>query len=465
MSSTAQKVQINAVPNAPKVLYVNQAEGPYTTLGAAKAAAQSGDTVVVAPGTYTENDLLKDGVNWFFSPGAFVNYATTGLQANSNDIVYGIFDDRSSGPVQCAIGGHGSFNVVSKGYLNLVGTLVITNPNSKVKFSAREIGFAAYHDNAPGIGTRAAVHVQNATRVDVNCDRIFGARGTQYDTGTVDDVGDPVTWNDFGSGIYWELGDLYVRCGSVEKISSYAAWGSQPPGNQAAANLWLNADFIENHIYMDGGSDAAGHVGTYNWRSWIVAKEIFEGIAYFDYGRHYVTAQKINLQSAYMSFNGAPQVWITAQKITNTQAGAWMMLQAGNGGSPVVYADVMHFEDMQGAFSFAGIVVSDNSELHLRGLYLKTSAGPAVLHNSGRARIQGMTIDTSAANKPNNHAVKIGGAGLVLDHCVLVAPPLANSINAAAGQTITCYSVKANRAKHANVTVNVEAVVVDPNVV
>jgi hypothetical protein len=464
MNSTGQSIQINAVPNAPKVLYVNQSEGPYTTLGAAKAAARGGDTIVVAPGTYTENDLLKDGVNWFFSPGAFVTYATTALQANSNDMIYGIFDDRSSGAVECTIGGHGSFKVTSRGYVNLVGTLVITNGNTKINFSGREIGFATYHDNVAGIGTRAAVYVKNAVRVDVNCDRIYGARGTQYDTGLLDE-GDPIFWSDFGSGIYWELGDLYVRCGSVEKISGYGAWGNQPRGNVTAANLWLNADFIENHIYMDGGSDAAGQVGTYNWRSWIVAKEIFEGIAYFDYGRHYLTVQKINLQSAYMSFNGAPQVWITAQKMTNTQAGAWMMLQAGNGGSPVVYADVMHFEDAQGAFYLGGISISDNSELHLRGLHLKTGAGPAVVHNGGNARIQGMTIDTSLANKPNNHAVKVVGAGLVLDHCVLIAPPLANSINAAAGQTVTCYGVKANRAKHANVTVNVDPIVVDANVV
>ena len=141
------------------------------------------------------------------------------------------------------------------------------------------------------------------------------------------------------------------------------------------------------------------------------------------------------------------------------------MLQAGNGGSPVVYADVMHFEDTQGVFSMAGISISDNSELHLRGSYLKAGSGPAVLHNSGKARIHGMTMDTTAANKPNNHAVKVTGGGLILDHCVLIAPPLANSINATAAQSVTCYAVKANRPRHANVTVNVDPIIVDANVV
>ena len=463
MPSNAQNFQINAVPAA-NVLYVNKAQGPFKTLGAAKAAAQPGDTIVVGPGTYVENDLLKDGVNWFFAPGALVTYTSQAIQANSNDILYGIFDDRSSGPVQCTIGGHGSFSAFSRGYLNLLGTLVVTNANSKISFTGKEIAFATYHDNAAGTGTRAAVYVKNAVRVDVSCDRIYGARGTTYDTGLVDEFGDPISWADFGSGIYWELGDLYVRCGSIDKISSYAAWGNQPLGNPIAANLWLNADFIENHIYMDGGSNATGHLGTYNWRSWIVAKEILEGIAYFDYGRHYLTVQKINLQNASMSFNGATQVWMTAQKITNTLAGGWMLLQAGNGGSPVVFADITHFEDTQGAFNSAGISISDASELHLRGSYLKTGSGPAILHNGGKARIQGMTIDTSASNKPNNHAIKVAGTGLILDRCVLLAPPLANSINATASQTVTCYAVKTNQPKHANVGINVDPITVDPNV-
>jgi hypothetical protein len=464
MPSNVQDFQINAVPAA-HVLYVNQVEGPFTTLAAAKAAAQSGDTIVVGPGTYIENDLLKNGVNWFFAPGAIVTFTSPALQANSNDILYGIFDDRSSGPVECTIGGHGSFSVYSRGHLNLLGTFVVTNANSKISFAGKEIAFATYHDRAPGVGSRAAVYVKNTVRVDVNCDRIYGARGTSYDTGLIDDVGDPIYWSEYGSGVYWELGDLYVHCGSIEKISGYGAWGNQPPGNTTAANFWLNADFIENHLYMDGGTDAAGHVGTYNWRSWIVAKEILEGVAYFDSGRHYLTVQKIDLQRALMSFNGATQVWMTAQKITNTLAGGWMLLQAGNGGSPILHADVAQFEDNQGVFNIAGILIADASEVHLRGSYLKAGSGPAVLHVGGKARIQGITIDTSTTNKPNNHAIKVAGSGLVLNNCILFAPALADSINAAAPQTVTCYGVRANRAKHANVSVNVDPLTVDPKVV
>src|SRR5713226_1305170 len=47
---------------------------PFLTLTAAKNAAQSGDTIIVMPGTYNERDLAKNGVNWHFLNGAIINY-------------------------------------------------------------------------------------------------------------------------------------------------------------------------------------------------------------------------------------------------------------------------------------------------------------------------------------------------------------------------------------------------------
>jgi hypothetical protein len=45
---------------------------PFKTLSAAKNAAVSGDTMLVLPGTYNDQDLAKDGVNWHFIIGASV---------------------------------------------------------------------------------------------------------------------------------------------------------------------------------------------------------------------------------------------------------------------------------------------------------------------------------------------------------------------------------------------------------
>lgn len=47
---------------------------PFRSITAAKAAAASGDTIVVFPGTYNEYNLAKDGVTIHFLPGAKVRY-------------------------------------------------------------------------------------------------------------------------------------------------------------------------------------------------------------------------------------------------------------------------------------------------------------------------------------------------------------------------------------------------------
>lgn len=62
---------------------------PFKTLTKAKTAAVSGDTIVVFPGTYSEKNLLKNGVNWHFMPGAKITYS--GASAG------GVFDDSSNG--------------------------------------------------------------------------------------------------------------------------------------------------------------------------------------------------------------------------------------------------------------------------------------------------------------------------------------------------------------------------------
>jgi hypothetical protein len=66
------------------ILYVDSALGndttglrqrsdrPFLTLIAAQTAAQSGDLIQVYPGTYTDTSLGKNGVNWFFLPGALI---------------------------------------------------------------------------------------------------------------------------------------------------------------------------------------------------------------------------------------------------------------------------------------------------------------------------------------------------------------------------------------------------------
>ena len=77
----AQGILSSDIPTG-NLLWVDQVNGndalakrgrltvPFKTLLAAKGAAISGDTVVVMPGTYDENNLAKNGVNWHLDWGA-----------------------------------------------------------------------------------------------------------------------------------------------------------------------------------------------------------------------------------------------------------------------------------------------------------------------------------------------------------------------------------------------------------
>jgi len=82
----------------------------YGTLGGAKAVAVSGDEIEVHPGTFNENNLLVNGVNWYFHPGAKVTYTGGGTATCA------IFDDGTNGAntaVTCVIGGEGQFTNTS----------------------------------------------------------------------------------------------------------------------------------------------------------------------------------------------------------------------------------------------------------------------------------------------------------------------------------------------------------------
>jgi hypothetical protein len=460
MLTGSQYFPANPPFNSRRALYVDQNAGPFFTLTQAKLAAQSGDCIVVNAGTYAENDLLKNGVNWFFMPGAIVNFLKGGISANDNvTMVYGIFDDRSSGACTCKIGGHGTFICASQGYLQCHGALVVTNALSNISLHCNEISFSIWQDLSAAMGTRAAICVTNAARVEVVCDRIYDAGwGTVYQPGVLD-------WAELASNVFWQLGDLHIRTKTIDGAGSYCVWCSQPNGNATTANMYIDCDNTVGLIYIDGG----GTVGTPNWRTWWTVRYFQQGINFFDGGKHYINAQKIDLNGNALNFNGSVQVWLTAQKITYSNAGSqqWMSMVTGTGGSPTVYADVLFFEDTNGSFLNGGIVISDTSVLILRAGYMKylgTSAKPMILHNGGSARISGATIDSSNTNNAANNPVKVAGAGLILDKCVLVAPALADSVTSAAAQTIKAYACKTNKAKNANITVQVDALTVDANV-
>jgi len=125
----------------------------YSTLALAKAAAVSGDTIFVGPGTYDEANLLKNGVNWDFAAGANVAYTGAGNAA--------IFDDGpngANGDASCVIGGYGTFSHAGTGTISTTGGGVFNIINSStIYFKAASVtATAAGTSKVNTISIRAA---------------------------------------------------------------------------------------------------------------------------------------------------------------------------------------------------------------------------------------------------------------------------------------------------------------------
>lgn len=171
---------------------------PYLTLTAAKNAAQSGDVIVVRPGTYNEANLLKNGVNWDFHAGAIVNYTGTGAA--------GIFDDSSdgaNGAVASTITGEGAF---------------IFNPASLTN-GARGVFYIA---NASSFVTFRASLLRNSHDAS-NC--VYQKNGTIY--GDVD-----LSDNTKGANIGWENGECHLR---IKRMTF-----DHPSTSNLTAAIWTN---------------------------------------------------------------------------------------------------------------------------------------------------------------------------------------------------------------------------------
>ena len=157
---------------------------PFLTLGAAKAAAQSGDTVMVLPGAYSEKNLAKNGVNWHFFNGAVVSYAggATG----------GIFDTGTAG-MACtfAVTGNGIFRVTSEPSPCSVVKSIYAGDNLKIECDRIE-GVGAALDAAGTVFMRcnwmqssaaACVLISLGGNVQLYAHRIYSSGGPGIDIG------------------------------------------------------------------------------------------------------------------------------------------------------------------------------------------------------------------------------------------------------------------------------------------
>ncbi len=98
----------------------------YLTITAAKNDAVTGDTIVVHPGTYSETNLYKNGVNYHFINGAI-------LELTGTDVAFGVNDISA----KCKI--TGDLEVISSGLTQNVTVLQVLTINAVVFFECKNI--------------------------------------------------------------------------------------------------------------------------------------------------------------------------------------------------------------------------------------------------------------------------------------------------------------------------------------
>lgn len=157
---------------------------PFKTLTAAKTAAKTGDTIMVLPGTYGDGNLLKDGVNWHFFPGANV-------LANET-----VFSTGGGGGVNCMVTGRGSFSTsagnvvhVAAGNVQITGgrmagsgvdVVVLSGGTSVIECDTIETS-TGYPVNVSGGNHRLTAHRLSASTSEAICISGGEARLTAYE--------------------------------------------------------------------------------------------------------------------------------------------------------------------------------------------------------------------------------------------------------------------------------------------
>ena len=403
----------------------------YASLQSAKADAQSGDTIVVGPGTYNERNLLKNGVNWYFYPGAKVIY-TGGVQGS-------IFDDTANGlngPVVCTIGGYGEFWRNCGAVNNVEGVIKITNAGSDVVFFAKSL--KATRSTVDGSLHYAVI--QRLGRLSVYADYCYGT----------------------GGGLWWEGGEWYSN------ISVTEGDGLGQDDNPTGIIYSVSATGLTGKMWVEGqvarslnplGTTINHFPAAAAAQMWVRFKEVISPLACIGLngGKFYGTFEKLTFTNtadfgdtaAAAIVVDAGLAWITVQKI----AGRAVSMSSG-----LLHLDCMDLLDDTGDTANMMRFVAGEAHLRLGNFKAQTMSG--LINDTAKIILKsGARIDTSAVS--GSQPIELTGianfANLILEAGVILKAHsgTTNGIKATNAQNVTNYGYFTNKAKHANITLKV----------
>lgn len=415
---------------------------PYKTLTAAKNAATNGWTILVAPGAYNENDLLKNGVNWHFMQGAICGYeekiyhsATTGKS---------LFDDRFTGAVTSNIEGD-ILRFVSES-TSLASPIVVTNPNTVLKMRFNQGDYTFYHTYSgtilPGMPTATSwrgefASIINCNRVDINITDVgtFGTNRTLIDNNPsqVGTYGQLVSWPAQSGGVYWDRGDTHFTCNSLNASNAfYAEWSDTGSVNTNETSLYFTANTVQGLLYPASTSTVS--------RTWFNITDLKGELRCYGVGRYYYSGQKIGTvgsQCVNVNNNDA-RLWLNVQKLSSDTR--WLNMAAGNS-----FIDVLQFEET-GTMT-DGILLSGGTN-YIRGLRASGTNASLVKFTGGKAIIDGLRVDGTGKTNP---PVVVSANGLFLKDMSLISGGT-NAIYSATAKNVGVQNVMANITNHANIT-------------
>jgi len=385
---------------------------PYLTPSAARAAALSGDTIFVRPGNYTTAaNLAKNGVNWYFSPGATVTLTDAEPVAAKT-----IWDDGGAAMV-FAVAGAGTFKRILTTNNDGVGgnaCVRCSHVSSVIDIECLDMAISDPGQSAlaiDGVNGRLRVRCRDVTATGPSAHAVWWSNGVLSVEGR----------KAYGeaTGVYSVVdgaptGDAHVR---FEEIVGGTDGAVYEYGTNAAAAIWIRANIVKG---VTGPAVTA------------------QGS-----NRVYVETQKFFGVIHHNQITGTPGLlYVRGDKVSSANG-----LFSGQGGTSFI--DIAHW-DITGGVST--ISVSGGTHTLANGEMIGSTGSTGMQISGGVTKLRQMRVST-VANAASNPIIKSGGALSLDAGCVLLAEGTRNSIEAATAQTVISTGAWANTAKHANVTI------------
>lgn len=424
----------------------NDWQHPFLTCTAAKNASTTGSLIVVNPGVYNENNLAKNGINWYWYNGATNKYT------GSDDSA--IWDDKDSA-INFNVDGHGTFIWYgSSGDFPTSGDILIENAGTIASITCDRLQGGG--DNTVGTdGLISGAWIVDCTKVIINCNSIS----------CIDNTGD----HEFG-GIYWMHGLTEVRCHDIDLPEGPCIGLSDqnPPIviGTSETSLYVQCDeMFATNASGDGTPTINCYINNPLSREWIVCPHI--GVSgtgapvmqLWGSSKIYVTSQKIDDQGNVCAVlvnavqDNLGIVWIDSEKVSSKTL--WLNQNGNN-----IKARVLNWEDQGGSMS-KGFLFLSNTIAGGKwgasidgGSALLTNAPCIVFNtNAGNVYFKDMNIDTATTSTAGNYGADVSGSGLSFMGCSIVVPTISLCLHSS-GATVQTLGLFSNQTNSTAITLS-----------